>query len=885
MAINVGGLFAELQLKADGFFTTIDKADKSMGQLESKMKVYGGKMTKAGVGLTAGLTVPIVGIGAAAMGTAMGFEQAMSEVRAISGATGDEFKALEDKAKEMGANTKFSASDSAEALNYMAMAGWDSEKMMGGLEGVMNLAAASGEELGSVSDIVTDAMTAFGKEADYASSFADILAAASSSANTNVGMMGETFKYAAPVAGALGYSVEDTALAISLMANAGIKGSQAGTSLRSILSELGNEVSISSSKLGDINIATQDTDGNMRGLAVVISDLRSIWPELTDAEKAQNAEMIAGKNAMSGFLALMGGSDQDFKKLQGNIENSTGRAKEMADVMQDNVKGEFEQLKSAVEGLAIEAGQHLLPIASDLVGRATDLVRWFSELDDTTKKNIGNVIKFAAAAGPLLIVGGKLTSGLGSIIGLVGKFGLAAKGATTATAALGGVGGTGAVGGLTAAFGASVGAVLPWGVALAGAGLAAKEIHDHLKERTIPAVDLFGEGVSENTAKALGGFLDLERDATVSLNNLAWSGTTVSNEMSSSLIEKFGEMADGVVGELERQKREGLIEIEKLFSGSKTMTDEEKTESIRLLNEKYSGMIEETTNGNAAIKEILSTAASENRALTAAEEKEIGEIKGRMKETGIRVLSETETESLLIIERLKQQSGEITAEMASEVVKNSLDQKTQAIENAKKEYDERLRFAATLRADGSKESNELADKVIKEAERQMKDSIKAAEEMHKKVVSAAKEQAKDHVEQINWETGEIKTKWDELKNWFKTNPIIRSITTFFKDDKTHLEAERNDRLYPMGRNASGTDFWMGGRTWVGEYGPEIIELPRGSKVHSNETSMSMVGASQARKEVNVTLNIGTLIGDDTGLKKLERKLRDIRISEDGRLGI
>lgn len=281
------------------------------------------------------------------------FEASMSKVEAVSGATGSDLDALTAKAKEMGSTTMFSASQAADAMNYMAMAGWKTEDMLGGIEGVMSLAAASGEDLATTSDIVTDALTAFGLTAQDAGHFADVLAAASSNANTNVSMMGETFKYCAPVAGALGFSVEDTAEAIGLMANAGIKGSQAGTSLRRIMQELNGEVKIHSKTMGDVVIQTTNADGSMRELSDILADCRVAFGELSESEKAAAASSIVGKNAMSGFLALMNAAPSDVDKLSSALNNCNGVAKDMADTMQDNLQGKITILKSALEGLAI----------------------------------------------------------------------------------------------------------------------------------------------------------------------------------------------------------------------------------------------------------------------------------------------------------------------------------------------------------------------------------------------------------------------------------------------------------------------------------------------------------------------------------------------------
>ena len=245
MSVNVGEAVGYLDLDTSGFTKGFKSAlqelqafKNSASSMGDKVTALGSAMTKAGSTMTKSVTLPLVGLGTAAVATTTKFESAMSKVSAISGATGDDLAALTDKAKEMGAKTKFSASESAEAFQYMAMAGWKTEDMLDGIDGIMNLAAADGLDLATTSDIVTDALTAFGLSASDSAHFADVLAKASSSANTNVSMLGESFKYVAPVAGSLGYSAEDTAIALGLMANAGIKGSQSGTALRGALTRL-----------------------------------------------------------------------------------------------------------------------------------------------------------------------------------------------------------------------------------------------------------------------------------------------------------------------------------------------------------------------------------------------------------------------------------------------------------------------------------------------------------------------------------------------------------------------------------------------------------------------------------------------------------------------
>lgn len=316
------------------------------------------KIATTGLGVAVGNAITKVvdkvgSIGTAAVKVGMNFEAEMSKVASISGATGDEFQKLIDKAKEMGSKTKFSATESAQAMEYMAMAGWKTQDMVDGLKGIMDLAAASGEDLALTSDIVTDALTAFGLSASDSTHFADVLAKASSNANTNVAMMGETFKYVAPVAGALGYSVEDCSVAIGLMANSGIKAGQAGTSLRQMLSRLAKPTDEVQGAMDQLGVSLTDSAGNMKSLDTVMGDLRNGFKGLSKAEQAQLATSLAGQEAMSGLLAIVNASDGDFDKLKDSIYNCKDAAANMAAVAQDNLAGQITSLKSKAEGLGI----------------------------------------------------------------------------------------------------------------------------------------------------------------------------------------------------------------------------------------------------------------------------------------------------------------------------------------------------------------------------------------------------------------------------------------------------------------------------------------------------------------------------------------------------
>lgn len=432
-----------LQQEAATTSTALSKIDVA-GQ---KMEAVGNSIAGAGKKMM-GVTTVIGGVGVAAVKTAADFDSAMSQVAAVSGATGKDFDDLRNKAREMGSKTKFSATEAAEAMNYMAMAGWKTEDMLGGIEGVMNLAAASGEDLATTSDIVTDALTAFGLSAKDSGHFADILAAASSNANTNVSMMGETFKYCAPIAGALGFSAEDTAEAIGLMANAGIKSSQAGTALRTIMNNLAGDVKISGKAIGDVTIATTNADGSMRDLSDILADCRTAFSGLTESEKAQAAESLVGKNAMSGFLALMNAGEGDIEKLSSAIENCDGSAEKMAMTMQDNLAGQLTILKSQLQELAISFGDILMPAIRSIVSKLQGFVDKLNGMDEGTKRTIVTIALLVASIGPLLIIIGTTISKIG--VAMQGFVKLA-NGVSKLKVAI--QGGTGVLGKLGAALG------------------------------------------------------------------------------------------------------------------------------------------------------------------------------------------------------------------------------------------------------------------------------------------------------------------------------------------------------------------------------------------------------------------------------------------------
>lgn len=410
-------LTKELKVKitadANGLKGALNGISKDISKVSKDfegLKKVGEGISNIGKKLTMGLTLPIAGIGVASAKTAMDFEAGMNKVSAISGATGKDLEKLENLAKEMGSTTKFSATESAEALTYLGMAGWKTEDMLNGLPGILNLASAGGTDLALTSDIVSDGLTALGMSAKDTGKFVDIMASTVSNSNTSIELMGETLKYVGPIAGSLGIEMDDLSVAIGLMGNAGLKGSQAGTSLRAGLTNLvkpTKEMKNAMEKYGVELVKNADGSVNLMG---TMQNLRTVLGELDETTQAQALATIFGKEAMSGWSAIVNATEGDFNKLTEAIANSDGTAQSMADTMMQGAKGALTEMKSALEGVAITIGERLTPFIEMLADGVSKLCTWFQSLSPTTQTFIMIVAGLIALLGPLLIlVGGAIS--------------------------------------------------------------------------------------------------------------------------------------------------------------------------------------------------------------------------------------------------------------------------------------------------------------------------------------------------------------------------------------------------------------------------------------------------------------------------------------------
>lgn len=428
MAVDVGTAQGHLDLDISGFLnglkTAQSEAQSTLKNVEqqtgSSLQGIGKTMTSIGDKMTLGVTTPMLGIATAGLKVATDFEYAMSQVQAISGATGDEFDALREEAIRLGADTAFSSSEVADAMTEMAKAGWDSQQILDGMEGVLDAAAASGTDLATVSTIMADAISGFGLEASDATRVADILTQAANAGTIGIEDLGESFKYIAPVANTMGFSIEDVTTALTALSTAGIKGGQAGTSLRGVLTRMVKPTDDVAAAMSELGITLTNQDGTFKSLDQIIAELRGSFDGMTDSEKAYYAAVLAGTEGQSGLLALLNMSQEEYDEIAASMDNAAGVADKTAAVMQNNLQSKVEQLMGAFESLAIVLADQVIPWLTSIVEKVTEVVDWFTNLDDGTQQSILKFLAFVAAIGPVLSIFGRLTSGIGGLFTVIG---------------------------------------------------------------------------------------------------------------------------------------------------------------------------------------------------------------------------------------------------------------------------------------------------------------------------------------------------------------------------------------------------------------------------------------------------------------------------------
>ena len=429
------------------FNSAIDTAGEQLsgfasGGVAGALGSIGAAAETAGRALTMHITGKLLDVGQAALQVGMDFDASMSNVYGLMSSLNlsqAQMDALRDTAREMGATTKFSASEAADAMGYMALAGWDDAQVIAGIPGVLNLAAAANMDLAKASDIVTDTMTPFGMAAERAGEAADVFAYAQANSNTTVEALGEAMKYAAPTADAFGMTLQDTAAAMGVLANAGIKGSQGGTTLNAMLRDMKNNAKNGAIAIGKTKVALTNADGSYRSYAAIIRDIDKATSSMTASQRDAALGAIFGDESLKGILATLKQGPDALDAMTEGMYACGGAAEDMAATMGDNLKGDLAILESGAQDMAIALSDWLMPAARGVVQGITDMIGKFNALDDGTKNTIFRIGAMAAAAGPLLLNGGKVLTLLSGVNPLVVGLGAAAVLAYTHSDALQGM--------------------------------------------------------------------------------------------------------------------------------------------------------------------------------------------------------------------------------------------------------------------------------------------------------------------------------------------------------------------------------------------------------------------------------------------------------------
>ncbi|NFE84101.1 phage tail tape measure protein [Clostridium botulinum] len=798
----------------------LEQYSKKLKNISENLNSLGDKLTNAGSKIsTLGgnlmkLSSPLLAFSGYSAKVAMDFEEGMDTVQALSGATGKDLELLSDKAKEMGASTSKSAKESADALGFMSLAGWDVNQMLTGLEPILRMSEAANSDLALTSDLVTDSMSALGVEVEDLNRYLDIVAKSQSSANTSATQMLEAYISCGGTFKNLNVPLEESATWISILANRGKKASEAGNSLNSVLVNLTGGSSTAKGAMDELGVSAWDLDGNFIGIEATLRLLNDALATCTQEQKTNFESAIGGKTQLDTLQALLSGLNEEYIDLKGTITDSDGALNKLAETMQDNAKGNVTKLKSQLEGLGIQIGNYLLPHINDLLSHVSNLVTWFGSLDESTQKSIVKFGLMTFAGGGLLKGIGSLTSGIGGLvksgstmIEWASRFSTGMKGATIATEAVAGAtslaGGATGVGALASGLGSAVVAAAPFIAGAAAIGVAGYGIYKTMTKEVVPSIDLFGDivennkvqvqgygeqvvttttKISDSTKQAVGAYMELDEGATFALNDLYINSTTLSEETANNLISTYGGMSEQITSGLEQYKNEDLNILNDFFENSKSMSEEEKNQIIQNTNESYAEQQKIIEDKTAEITKILEIAKEENRQITENEKNIINKLQQEMRDNAIKILSENELEAKAILERMSANDARITAEQASQHIKTLNESRDQAIVTANDEYDQRIKTIIRMRDEAGIISTEQANKLIQEATRQKEETIRNAEETREQAVEKMKAMNSELEETVNTTTGEIKTSWDKLKDWWNSwTPKVKSF--FYKIKK------------------------------------------------------------------------------------------------------
>ena len=600
---------------------------------------------------------------------------------------------------------------------------------------------------------------------------------------------------------------------------------------------------------------------------------------LSESEKANAAATLFGKESMAGMLSVINASKSDYDKLSSAINHCDGTSKKMADTMNNNFKGQLTLLKSQLEGVGIQLGQVLLPIAKDALTVASKWIDSFSKLNPATQESIVKMIGYGVAAGGTLkIVGGGIST-IGTIAGGISKLTGALGLGTAATTAAG----TAAAGAGTAATGLGAGlasccaAAIPWVAAAAAIGAAGYGIYKVMTEEATPSVDLFADSVeanservvnadnrnaesmaaathkiSEETKKQVGEYMKLDDKATKTLQDLYVNSTTITGKQVTDMTNSYKKMCDSIKQYLDKNYNDQTKSLQEFFASAKGITNKEQTEILNSLKDSNEKKKQENTNYENQIKQIMQKASNEKRSLTQHEQEQINSIQNKMRENAVKAKSSEEKDTEVILSRLKDYSTRITTEQASAEIKNAEKARSSTVNKANQKYNSTVSIIKQLRDQSHTISSDQATKMINEAERQRKETVKKANDMKTSVVDKIKKMNSETANNVDTNTGDILTCWDKLKRWWDNWHPVRKL--FSIDTNSTNDSVFFSGFNKVSHNATGTSSFKGGLTTLHENGYELYDLPSKTRIYNHEASESLVKQTAADVAESVLKN-------------------------------
>ena len=772
MSINVGTAEAYLNLNYNGFTQGIQTATQQLNTFMDntqssgdRIEALGGVLSSIGSALSKTVTPGIMAISAASVNAAASFESSMSNVQALSGATGEELERLSETAKKFGATTQFSASECSDAFGYMALAGWNTEQMISGLPGVLDLAAASSMQLSEASDILTDYISAFSLTAGDATHVADLMAYAQANSNTSTQQLADAFKNCAANANAYGYSMEETTGLLAAFADQGLKSGEAGTALNAIMRDMVNSMKDGAIKIGDTNVAITDASGNFLSFADIVNGVQSATDGMSESQRATALSATFTADSMKGMnLALAAGSDK-IAKFTNELYNCDGAANDMAKTMQDNLKGKITQLKSALEGAGIAIGEKLIPALTDIVKGITNTVSSFNKLDEGTQKSIVKFGLIAAAAGPVISVIGKLVTGIGALVNIFS----AASGAVVAMSSvltpLGVVVGTVAAG------------VLVWKKnqdLMNGTVLDSKE-NMGLFERALASLQ--GETVyTKEELQELGYTFDDITDVNKDLQDAIYESkrdladfkmvlhdTTLDNtftqEEANNLVSRVDGAFQSCLEAIEEKYGATQDAMSEMFSVDGVINENE-SKILTWYQTQQDQMTAKASQLQEEINQIIANRTANGGELT---EQEINQIQNRyakIKQIELDCLADNEYERIRAQQEFILESNDLDLEGLSELVKNRREKYDEQNKDVLANYNTQIEYLKNHLGEMDYETRIAAEAQIEQLEKDRDKELEVNREYYSKDIDYVREHYGDLVDQIDLYSGNVKSRKD-----------------------------------------------------------------------------------------------------------------------------